>query len=338
MTSPIFNPYTDTMPEPPLLAIPSFEEELAGFKADVLARVDALRPDDHAAVAETMQNDAELVSIIIQACALRTIHRTRVMDEKLRQLMLPWARGGNLDAKAFDLYGLRRQVITKGDPSAVPPTEDVMESDEDFMIRILLAPFTWSTGGTEMAYRYHALTLGARPKTTISTPSPGRVVVTYDFPLSSRAAEVKDARAKVAAAETGKVNIWLLSRKGDGIPSDDLMGYAQEYFKRPDIALLTDLVTLKKATNKNYAVRLKLHCQSTPWGEVDTGTIEARARELATQLHMLEGTIDPHRFSSIAYGMTTPVIVEVLEPAAVITCGYGEAPFCTSVTVEAVYE
>lgn len=338
MTSPIFNPYTDTMPEPPLLAIPSFEEELAGFKEDVLARVDALRPDDHAAVAETMENDAELVSIIIQACALRTIHRTRVMNERLRQLLLPWSRGGNLDAKAFDLYGLRRQVITKGDPSAVPPTEDVMESDEDFMIRILLAPFTWSTGGTEMAYRYHALTLGSRPKTTISTPYPGRVVVTYDFPLSSRAAEVKDARAKMAEPETGKINIWLLSRQGDGIPSDDLLGYAQEYFRRPDIPLLTDVVTLKKATNKNYAVRLKLHCQSTPWGEVDTATIEARASELAKQLHMLEGTIDPHRFSSLAYDMTTPVRVEVISPAAVITCGDGEAPFCTGVTVEAVYE
>ncbi len=57
-----------------------------------------------------------------------------------------------------------------------------MESDEDFMIPLLLAPFTWSTGGTEMAYRYHALTAWFQAQDDNLYPIPGAGCGDLRFP------------------------------------------------------------------------------------------------------------------------------------------------------------
>lgn len=337
MTSSVYNPQIDRIPAPDVLAVEGFEVVLASIKDIILERVMAMRPDDVDAVAETLENDAEIASIIAQACAMVVVNRERRLNEKMRQILLLWAKGSNLDARAAE-FGITRQVIKAGNPEAYPPIPDEMESDIDLLTRTLLAPFGFATTGSALAYRFHLMTLGDKPKITITSPQPNRVVMTYDFPTDSRAGEVKDGRAKMAVAETGRVDCWLLARAGNGVPSDDLLAYAQEYMTRPAIALVSDVLTVKKPTIRNYAIRLKLHGSNSPGGIIDPAPVKADLEAYAEGARQLEGYIDPGRLYAIAHAQQTVVRVEVLEPAAPLVCAINEAPYCTGVQVEVVYD
>lgn len=337
MTSTVFNPRVDRIPEPDVLKVDGFDQVLAAIKGIILDRVMAMRPDDTSAVAETLENDAELASIIAQACAMVVVNRERRLNEKIRQILMLWAKGTNLDARAAD-FGLTRQVIKKGNPSAFPPIPDEMESDVDLLTRCLLAPFGFATTGSELAYRFHLMTLGDKPTITVTSPQPNRVVMTYDFPTGSRSGEVKDGRAKMAKAESGLVDCWLLARAGDGTPSDDLLAYANAYMKRPSISLASDVVTVKKPTIRPYQIRMKLHGSNSPGGLIDPAPIKLELEDYAEGARQLEGLIDPGRLYAIAHGHQTVKRVELLEPLAPLVCAVSEAPYCTGVTVEVVYD
>ena len=336
-SSVVFNPQTDRIPAPDVLTVDGFETVLASIKALILERVMAMRPDDADAVAETLANDAEIASIIAQACAMVVVNRERRLNDKIRQILLLWAKGSNLDARAAD-YGITRQVIQAGNPSAYPPIPDEMESDIDLLTRCLLAPFGFATTGSALAYRFHLMTLGDKPKITVTSPQPAQVVMTYDVPASSRAGEVKDGRAKMAVVETGRVDCWLLARAGDGTPPDDLLAYAQAYMNRPAVALISDVLTVKKPTIRNYAISLKLHGSNSPGGIIDPAPVKAALEAYAEGARQLEGLIDPGRLYAIAHAQQTVVRVEVLAPAAPLVCAINEAPYCTGVTVEVVYD
>ena len=86
--------------------------------------------------------------------------RQRVNDAA-RACMLPSAGGGDLENLAA-LFNLRREVVAIGDPSADPPTEDVLESDERLRRRIQLFPAAISTAGPKSAYRFHSLNADSR--------------------------------------------------------------------------------------------------------------------------------------------------------------------------------
>lgn len=337
MTSSVFNPRIDRIPDPDVLKVDGFEAVLATIKEIILERVMAMRPDDGDAVAETLENDAELASIIAQACAMVVVNRERRLNEKIRQILLLWAKGSNLDARAAD-YGITRQVIKAGNPAAYPPIPDEMESDIDLLTRCLLAPFGFATTGSELAYRFHLMTLGDKPHITVTAPQPGRVVMTYDFPANSRSAEVKDGRAKMAKAESGLVDCWLLARAGDGTPSKDLLDYANAYMNRPSVALISDVITVKAPTIRRYQIRMRLHGSNSPGGIIDPAPVKAQLEEYAEGARQLEGIIDPGRLYAIAHGHQTVVRGEVLEPATPLMCDVNEAPYCTGVTVEVVYD
>lgn len=337
MTSSVFNPQIDRIPEPDVLKVDGFEAVLATIKALILERVMAMRPADTEAVAETLENDAELASIIAQACAMVVVNRERRLNDKIRQILLLWAKGSNLDARAAD-YGITRQVIKAGNPAAYPPIPDEMESDIDLLTRCLLAPFGFATTGSELAYRFHLMTLGDKPHITVTSPQPNRVVMTYDFPENSRAAEVKDGRAKMAKAESGLVDCWLLARAGDGTPSADLLAYANAYMNRSSVALISDVLTVKAPTIRNYQIRMKLHGSNSPGGIIDPAPVKAQLEAYAEGARQLEGIIDPGRLYAIAHGLQTVVRAELLEPPAPIICAVSEAPYCTGVEVEVVYD
>ncbi|EFV9547718.1 hypothetical protein GB989_05000 [Shigella sonnei] len=337
MTSSVFNPQIDRIPEPDVLNVEGFESVLAKIKKIILDRVNALRPDDASAVTETLENDAEIASIIVQACAMVVVNRERKLNEKIRGILLLWAKGTNLDARVAD-FGLRREVIKKGNPNAYPPIPDEMESDIDLLTRALLAPFGFATTGSELAYRYHLMTLGQRPRIRVESPQPNRVVVTYDFEDTSRAGEVKDGRAKMAKPESGQVDAWILSRSGDGTPSDDLLAYANEYINRTSVRLASDVVTVKKPTIRGYQIHVVLHGSNSPGGIIDPAPVKAQLEEYAEGACQLEGVIDPGRIYAIAYAPQTVLRATVTQPAAVIECSVSEAPRCTGVTVEVVYE
>ena len=332
----IFNPLIDRLPEPEVLAVSGVDANLSELKSVVLEIVRRLRPDDVAAVADTLENDAELVSIVLQACAQILTVRERRLNDKIRSILMLWAKGSNLDARVAE-FGVKRQLIKKGDPNAFPPVPDELESDEDVLIRTLLAPFGFGTTGSELAYQFHAMTLGERPHIGVTSPKDGQVVLTYTFPAGTRAAEVKDARARMAAPETGRMNVWILGRAGDGTPTPALLAASQAYLDRPDIRLGTDTVTALPAVIRPYQIHVRLHGGRWPGGEIDPKPVEQLLQQYAAGIHRLEAYVDPGHIGHVCRLPQTVTRAEVLHPAAPMECLVHEAPYCTGITVEVVY-
>lgn len=73
------------------------------------------------------------------------------------------------------------------------------EDDQTVLQRALLAPYGFATTGSLPAYRYHAMTLGERPRITFDSVSEGEVVLRYTFDGTSRVAEVLDKLCAVMA-------------------------------------------------------------------------------------------------------------------------------------------
>ena len=332
----IFNPLVDRLPEPEVLSVAGVSDNLTELKTIVLEIVRRVRPDDHAAVAETLENDAELATIVLQACAQILTVRERRLNDKIRSILMLWAKGSNLDARVAE-FGVKRQILKKGDPNAFPPVPDELESDDDVLLRTLLAPFGFGTTGSELAYQFHAMTLGERPYISVASPKDGQVVLTYTFPSGTRPAEVKDARARMAAPETGRMNVWILARAGDGTPSAQLLAAETEYLNRADIRLGTDELTVLPATIVPYQIHVRLHGGRWPGGEIDPAPVELLLRQYADGNHRLETYVDPGHIDHLCRLPQTVTRAEVLHPAAPIQCDAHQAPYCTGVTVEAVY-
>lgn len=132
------------LPFPAAIEDLSYESILTEMKADLLARWPF-----------TDVESEPLVFLLEVAAYYRLIDRQRVNDAA-RASFIPLATGSDLDNLAA-FYGVMRLVVTPGDPAADPPVADVMETDEAFRRRILLALEAQSTAGPRGAYAFHAL-------------------------------------------------------------------------------------------------------------------------------------------------------------------------------------
>ncbi len=171
-------PGLNQLAEPEIVKVEVFEPLLAEFKAEVLAYVEARDPQKAARLAESLDNDSELLTMALQAFTVRLQTHERKYNARIKQHLAWWAEGSNLDARLADM-GLMRRVISEGDPSAFPPVPAVVESDDDARIRYYLAPHA-PAAGSRLQYRREAMTLGERAKITIERNDVGQLVVTYN--------------------------------------------------------------------------------------------------------------------------------------------------------------
>ncbi len=161
--------------------------------------------------------------ILEVAAYFRLIDRQRINDAAVAT-MLAYAQKADLD-NIGARYNVERQVITPEDTSTVPPTEAVMEPDDDFRLRIQLRLEGMSVAGPVNAYKYHALSAHAHvADVTAISPNPGEVLVT------------------------------VLSREGNGTASDDVLTAVRTALNAEDVRPLTDAVTVQSATITNYQI------------------------------------------------------------------------------------
>ena len=334
----MFNPLTDRLPVPDALTVTGATARLPELKAALLGEVNKLRPADVDAITRTLENNAEILTILLQAMSQVITTRERRANWQMLQMLLLWAEGSNLDARAAD-FGVKRQVIAEGDEEAVPPIKAEMESDDDLRFRCLLAPYGFATTGSRTAYKFHAMTLGEKPDIAIESPEAGTVTVTYRFPDASATASVRDASPRAEEPGTGKVGIWLLLRETEnGVPSDELLARAQAYLTRDDVALETDIITVYPGKPLEYSVHAVLHGKNTPDGLIDVEAIRDELDTYTRNALRLEGTID---VSMLYYLMQKPqsvTSVELLEPTASVVADHTQAPYCTGIELEVVYD
>lgn len=160
---------------------------------------------------------------IEQNDAYRELQTYAAVNDAVRAVMVAFATGADLDHLAV-ANGVSRLVVTPATDTAPA----VLESDDVFRRRVLLAPEAFGAAGPRGAYIFHALTADPRvANVDVWSPSPGRV------------------------------NVAVQSYEDDGIASDELLAKVRAHLYRDDIKPLTDVVSVMSVTNHPFSIDLE---------------------------------------------------------------------------------
>jgi len=215
------------LPAPVLIDQPDFESR-NGAK---LARLIELLPEFTALV------ESDPAIKLIEADAYDEMVLAQAFNDAARNLLLAYAAGGSLDHLGALMDVARLELIPANEVTGDPA---VMESDDDFRRRILIAPHSFSVAGPQLAYVYHARSASADVLDASATsPSPGEVVVS------------------------------ILSRTGDGTAPPQTLSAVEAVLTHDEVRPLTDNVTVQSADIVDFNVTADLFLYAGP----DSGLI-----------------------------------------------------------------
>lgn len=228
------------------------------------------------------------------------------VNDAVRAVFLASAKGADLDQLGA-AFNVQRFVITPADPDAVPPVDAVLEDDNAFRERIQLSWAQLNTAGARNAYRFHA---------------------------KSADEDVLDADAygPETHGKPGEVDVYVLSRTGDGTASEALLKVVNSRLSADEIRPLTDFVSVKSALIASYEVTAELDIPEGP----DAQTVLTNATDVLRAYTLLSHRIKALVPLSAVYaalqqsGVTR---VRLLSPVADLEAVAGTAPWCTAINV-----
>lgn len=228
------------------------------------------------------------------------------VNDAVRAVFLASARGADLDQIGAN-FNVKRYVITPADPDAVPPVDAELEDDDAYRERIQLSWAQLNTAGARNAYRFHA---------------------------RSADADVLDADAYGPEdhSRPGEVDVYVLSRTGDGTVPQTLLDKTAANLSADEVRPLTDFVSVKSAIIQRYSITAELEIPDGP----DAQTVLDNAISVATSYAALShriNTVIP--LSAIYAALQQPGVVRVrlASPAADIEAEMGKAPWCQAINV-----
>lgn len=228
------------------------------------------------------------------------------VNDAVRAVFLASARGADLDQIGAG-FNVSRLVINPGDPDAVPPVDPVYEDDDAFRERIQLSWAQLNTAGARNAYRFHA---------------------------KSADNDVLDADAYGPETHNrpGEVDVYVLSRTGNGEASPILTEKVMSELSADEVRPLTDYVSVKSATIVSYAVTAELDIPDGP----DAQTVLEHAISTLTSYtrlsHRINGLVP---LSAIYAALQQPGVtrVRLISPVADLEAAAGQAPWCSAINV-----
>ena len=228
------------------------------------------------------------------------------VNDAVRAVFLASAKEADLDQIGAAFNG-KRQMIKPGDPLAIPPVEPELEDDAAFRERIQLSWAQLNTAGARNAYRFHA---------------------------KSADTDVLDADAYGPETHNrpGYVDVYVLSRTGDGTAGQPLLDKVNSTLNADEIRPLTDYVTVKSATIANYAVTAELEIPEGP----DASTVLNNAIDVLRSYTMLSHrikTVIPLSAIYAALQQSGVVRVRLISPVTDLEAEAGKAPWCTAINV-----
>ena len=215
------------IPPPNIVEELSFEAIYNERKAALLA----LYPiEQYAEIAATLERDSSPLSKLLQENSYRELVLRQRINIAAQAVLLTTAQGADLDnLVAKEPYNIKRLVIDEGDMQATPPVPPLLESDNELRRRAQLAPRRYSTAGPIDSYRFWAL--GAHSDVadaSVDSPAPCEVVVT------------------------------ILSRSGQGVPTQEVLNAVNHVLNDEEIRPLTDFVTIQGAKAVGYSIDAQL--------------------------------------------------------------------------------
>ncbi|WP_251843236.1 baseplate assembly protein [Enterobacter hormaechei] len=228
------------------------------------------------------------------------------VNDAVRAVFLASARGADLDQIGAG-FNVSRLVINPGDPDAVPPVDPVYEDDDAFRERIQLSWAQLNTAGARNAYRFH-------------TKSADNDVLDAD------------AYGPETHNRPGEVDVYVLSRTGNGEASPGLTEKVMNKLSADEVRPLTDYVSVKSATIVSYAVTAELDIPDGP----DAQTVLENAISTLTSYtllsHRINGLVP---LSAIYAALQQPGVsrVRLISPVADLEAAAGQAPWCSAINV-----
>ncbi|TDF41893.1 baseplate assembly protein [Alteromonadaceae bacterium M269] len=329
-------PHQNPLPKPTVLQTPEFEQLLSDIKAKVVDHIRQFSESQANAVEETLANSAEVLTKCAEAFAVILQNHIRQWNDKALQMFGMYARDNDLVDVIVSSLNIHRQVITPGDPDAFPPVPAVMEDNDSLLTRYYLAAFALATTGTRLGYRFHLMTLGGRPETTIESPEPGKVVVTYGFKSHPFAGQIKDAQ--VRQVTPGVVEGYILTHEGDGVPEPALLAAALDYVTRDDIGQETDDISVNAPTIIPWNCNARIYVAPGADPGVRKAAAEKAIRQYGDRQHRLEGRIEPSVLVSFLVNESGALKADVLDPPVAILASFKEAPKLGNINITVIAE
>ena len=288
------------LPAPTIIESVDFEEILESRKNRLL---ELTAPEDRADLADTLAIESEPLTKFLEESAYREMNLRQQHNERAKSLLLAYASGPELDHIGVTYYLTERIEIDPGDPDANPPIEPTMESDADYLRRILLAHDAFSTAGSRQAYRYFALQASPR---------------------------VRDAQAERILP--GRVQVYVLSRDAEGEADLSLIDAVEAALNSEKVRPLSDTVRVTTADVLSYSVSATLQLRDGPDADVVIKQAEKRVREYVDERHALGAEIVLGALEARLY---VPGVERVIlhSPTADIGGDPNQAPYCTAVEV-----
>lgn len=281
------------IPPPDFIKTPLFSDE----KAKLLAELQELYPEYNA----LLESDPAMK--IIEVVTYKIIIVTARINQGMLAVLLAFAKGNDLTQLGANL-DCERMLITPANPDSVPPVDAVYESDDEYRHRIQLSWYARNTAGSTNAYNYCAL----------SCDSDVLSAQAYGPPVTL----------------PGCVDMYVLSRSGDGIPSQLLLDKVNASLSPNDVRPLTDNVTVKQASNLPYEVEAVIVAGLGP----DQGVIlEGAEKDLEIYVsgqHKIGATASLSGIYDAIHRSGTERVI-LTSPTQDIIAGVGQAPYCTNI-------
>lgn len=289
------------LPAPDVVEALDYETLLNERKATLVS----LYPEDQQdAVARTLALESEPVVKLLQENAYREVILRQRVNEAAKAVMVAYALADDLDQLGAN-NGVTRLTLTAADDTTLPPTAAVMESDDDYRVRIAAAFEGLSVAGPSGAYEYHAKSADGRvADASAISPSPACVTVT------------------------------VLSREGNGEAADGLLAVVDKALNDEDVRPVADRVTVQSAAIVDYAVEAVLYLYPGPEAEPIRAAAGAKLAAFVSAQARLGRDI---RKSALYAALHVEGVqrVELAQPAADVVLDKTQAAYCTgwSITV-----
>lgn len=208
------------LPEPNIIENISFENQFETLKADFQSR-----SPEYSAF-----QDSDPIMVFLQVVAAIIVDMLFKINTAVKSTLVLLASGLFLDHLAV-FWNITRRVIVEADPNANPPVAAVLESDEDFRCRLLLAIKGFTKGATKEYYQYYAL---------------------ESDPLVDSAQVFKEE------INTPFVDIAIRSKDNNGVPSQALIDSVEEYMNSDPVRSISDVVRVRSAVGASLDVEANI--------------------------------------------------------------------------------
>lgn len=281
------------LPPPDFVETPVFSD----VKTELIAELQALNPAFNA----LLESDPAMK--LLEIVAYQKIIITARVNQGQLAVLLAFAKNNDLTQLGANL-DCERLLITPADPDAIPPVEAVYEGDDEYRHRIQLSWYARNTAGSTNAYNYFAL----------SSDSDVLSAQAYGPPVT----------------QPGYVDVYVLSRTGDGTPPQSLLDTVNAALSPDDTRPLTDFVTVKPASNLNYTVEAVIVAGLGPDQNVLLDGARADLETYVASQHKIGATAALSGIYDAIHRDGTERVI-LVSPTEDIIAGVGQAPYCTDI-------